>query len=342
MSEETNNPGGNDGGPDANREYKDGMFRAIFKDPAEFRRIASYLLNTDFGPDTPMEEVTLSSPLYMDRKNDVSFLVDGRLIVFTEHQSTVSPNIPLRFLIYVADTYKARFSVKDLHKGRRLTIPRPYFFVFYNGKRKVPQVEKIRLSDMFKDGPEQKNPPFSLDLEIAVYNINISTAPEILHRCDTLAQYEAFVELEQGYENELAQGYEKPLSRHEKGHVRKQAVNLATAECLKRGILTNFLTVHAKEIIYMMTGPITVEDMKECWQQEAREEAWEQRQGRRHGKGHGGGEVENRQGHENRRLRPGNHSQNHRPLQRRHPAVVTRDCRVPETGHTDRVFNRSR
>ncbi|MCL2220245.1 MAG: hypothetical protein FWC23_09285, partial [Chitinispirillia bacterium] len=97
-------------GPDANREFKDGMFRAIFKEPAEFRRVASYLLKTDFGPDTPMEEVTLSSPLYMGPKNDVSFLVDGRLIVFTEHQSTVSPNIPLRFLIYVADTYKARFS----------------------------------------------------------------------------------------------------------------------------------------------------------------------------------------------------------------------------------------
>jgi len=26
----------------------------------------------------------------------------------------------------------------------------------------------------------------------------------------------------------------------------------------------------------MMTGPITVEDMKECWQEEAREEAWEE------------------------------------------------------------------
>jgi len=90
-------------------------------------------------------------------------------------------------------------------------------------------VDTIRLSDMFKEWPGQKNPPFSLDLEIAVYNINISTAPEILHRCDTLAQYETFVELEQGYENELAQGYEKPLSRQEKGHVRKQAVKLATA-----------------------------------------------------------------------------------------------------------------
>jgi len=276
MSDETNIPDSDDdspNGPDANREFKDGMFRAIFKEPAEFRRIASYLLKTDFGPDTPMEEVTLSSPLYMGPKNDVSFLVDGRLIVFTEHQSTVSPNIPLRFLIYVADTYKARFSVKDLHKGRRLTIPRPYFFVFYNGKRKVSPVEAIRLSDMFKDWPGQKNPPFSLDLEIAVYNINISNAPEILHRCDTLAQYETFVELEQGYENELAQGYKKPLSRQEKGLVRKQAVKLATAECLKRGILVDFLNIHAKEIIYMMTGPITVEDMKECWQEEAREDA---------------------------------------------------------------------
>ncbi|MCL2269616.1 MAG: hypothetical protein FWC23_10600 [Chitinispirillia bacterium] len=274
MSDETNipdNPGDADG-PDANREFKDGMFRAIFRDPKEFLRVASFVLKTDFGPDTPMEEVTLSSPLYMGRKNDVSFLVDGRLIVFTEHQSTVSPNIPLRFLIYAADTYKARFSVKDLHRSRRLMIPRPYFFVFYNGNKNVPPVETIRLSDMFTDWPCPKNPSFSLDLEITVYNINISSAPEILHKCGTLAQYETFVELVRGYENELAFRYEKPLNRQEKDLVLKQAVKLATAECLKRGILADFLNTHAKEIVYMMTGPITVEDMKEYWQEEAREE----------------------------------------------------------------------
>ena len=71
----------------------------------------------------------------------------------------------------------------------------------------------------------------------------------------------------------------------------------------------------------MMTGPITVEDMKECWQQEAREETWEEAAKAMKAKGIDTVTI----------------------------AEVTglsiddiRRCRVPETEHTDRFFNRSR
>ena len=37
-------------------------------------------------------------------KNDVSFLIDGRLSLY-EHQSTYNPNLPLRFLLYIANQY---------------------------------------------------------------------------------------------------------------------------------------------------------------------------------------------------------------------------------------------
>jgi len=261
MSDETNIPDDNSAdGPGANREYKDGMFRAIFRKREEFLRVASYVMKTDFGPDTPMEEVTLSSPIYIDRRNDVSYLIDGRLIVFTEHQSALSPNLALRLLIYAADTYKTRYSAKSLH-GRSLKIPRPYFFVFYNGTRNLPPEQKMRLSDMFTEWHGPENPPFSLDLEFTIYNININKAPEILHKCETLAQYETFVELMRGYERD---------------HGRKQAIKLATAECMKRGILTEFLTIHGAELLYIMECRLTIEEMKEYWMEEAREDALEE------------------------------------------------------------------
>ena len=48
----------------------------------------------------------------MSMKNDVSFLIDGRLSLY-EHQSTKeTPNLPLRFLLYISHLY-SRMTVKE-------------------------------------------------------------------------------------------------------------------------------------------------------------------------------------------------------------------------------------
>ena len=38
------------------------------------------------------------------RYNDLAFAVEKQLIVMCEHQSTINPNMPLRFLPYITDT----------------------------------------------------------------------------------------------------------------------------------------------------------------------------------------------------------------------------------------------
>ena len=54
-------------------------------------------------PELP-EVNTLENAIYMTLKNDISFLIDGRLSLY-EHQSTYNPNLPLRFLLYIAKVY---------------------------------------------------------------------------------------------------------------------------------------------------------------------------------------------------------------------------------------------
>ena len=39
---------------------------------------------------------------YMDRYNDISFTVGGRLVLLIGRQSTINRNMPLRLLRYVA------------------------------------------------------------------------------------------------------------------------------------------------------------------------------------------------------------------------------------------------
>lgn len=64
----------------ANRLYRSRLFEMVFRDKM-------YLLE-------------LYNAVY------ISFLIDSRLTLY-EHQSTYSPNLPLRYLLYVADLYSS-------------------------------------------------------------------------------------------------------------------------------------------------------------------------------------------------------------------------------------------
>jgi hypothetical protein len=257
-----------------NREYKDGVFRMLFRDKDKFRELCNAVLGTDYGADTPMEEATLAGVLYRNYKNDVSYLVNGRMIVFAEHQSTICPNIALRFLGYMWDTYKPRVEGEKLLSRTKVKIPRPWFGVFYNGTEEAPKVQVVRLSDMFErwDGPD--NPPFTLDLEAPIYNINTVNRPELLSKSDTLAQYETFIELVREYEKERELG---------------KAIETAVDECITRGILTEFLKIHGAEVRNMLYAEFDNEKYIRYEKEAAREEGLTE--GRAEGRTEGIAEV---------------------------------------------------
>ncbi|MDR2592239.1 MAG: hypothetical protein LBC59_05465, partial [Chitinispirillales bacterium] len=91
MTDDSQNP--SDIGYQANRRYRDELFRAIFSEPAWFVSLYNAIRGTNFTADDLILETTLSDPLFVGLRNDVSFLVGSRLVVFMEHQSTVSRNI---------------------------------------------------------------------------------------------------------------------------------------------------------------------------------------------------------------------------------------------------------
>ena len=61
-----------------------------------------------------LEINTLENAIYMSIKNDLSFLIDGRLSLY-EHQSTCSPNLPLRFLFYISHLYSKMTREENLY-----------------------------------------------------------------------------------------------------------------------------------------------------------------------------------------------------------------------------------
>ena len=93
-----------------------------------------------------LEVSTLENAVYMNYKNDVSFVFDFELMLY-EHQSTMNPNMPLRDLFYVMSMLQKRISTKNLYSSKQVMIPSPRFVVFYNGTECQPERQILRLSD---------------------------------------------------------------------------------------------------------------------------------------------------------------------------------------------------
>ncbi len=71
--------------------------------------------------------------LFVARKNDLAFTVKNRVLVISEHQSTVNENMPLRDLLYLGRTLEKLPDKRTLYKRKLVKIPTPEFFVFYYG-----------------------------------------------------------------------------------------------------------------------------------------------------------------------------------------------------------------
>ena len=81
-----------------NRRYKDSVFVDLFgedKDAKEnFLSLYNALHGTHLNGSTELTPLRLGNVIYMSFCNDVSYLIDNKIIVLAEHQSTVNANMP--------------------------------------------------------------------------------------------------------------------------------------------------------------------------------------------------------------------------------------------------------
>jgi len=125
----------------------------------------------------------------MGQINDICFVIDGKLVVLVEHQSTINENMCLRMLIYSSKEYEKITDSKDLYREKMIKIPTPEFIVLYNGKEEFPDYKEMRLSDSF----EIKSETCFLELVAKVYNINKGRNVEMVSRSPVLSGYEDFI-----------------------------------------------------------------------------------------------------------------------------------------------------
>jgi predicted transposase/invertase (TIGR01784 family) len=255
-----------------NTRYKDSVFSFLFNNPDLLRELYSALTGTSLPPDIPVTVNTLRNMLFLGPINDISFEIAEKLIILIEHQSTINPNMALRLLLYLAKMYEKKLKDKNLYGSKLIKIPRPEFWVLYNGTEPYPERQTLRLSDAFEAvkelGISEKT---ALELEVQVININEGQNEAIVRRCKTLAQYSAFIDKVRSFTKELGD--------------REEGMKAAIRYCCEHDILGEFLENHAGEVMNMLLEEYTVEDAIAIMRNDILEEGLEKglEQGREEG-----------------------------------------------------------
>ena len=229
-----------------NRNYKDSVFVDLFAYDITAKENFISLYNALHGTNldvktTDVQPVMLERVLYMKYYNDIAMLIDGKIVILIEHQSTINQNMPFRFLEYIARIYE-KITTKDEKFGRKLVkLPIPEFYVFYNGKDDYPTESIMKLSDAFmqlegKLKNQLENANYPLEISVKVININVDKENPILKRCEALKEYSEFIEqVRSNIENNVPE----PLTN-------------AIKEAIKKGFLSDYLNRKSTEVQNML------------------------------------------------------------------------------------------
>ena len=235
-----------------NRIYKDRLYKMIFNDKSELLKLYNAINGTHYDDPAMLTITTLDNAIYMTMENDLSFIIDMRLALY-EQQSTVNPNLPLRFLMYITDIYSAYTKDMNIYGSKKVQIPLPSFVIFYNGVKSQPDRTEFFLSELFHPTTDQP----ALELKAVMLNINKGHNQELMNACHTLRDYSEYVARIRTYSAEM------PLT---------DAVEKAITECIHENILRDFLLKNRAEAKAMSIYEYDVEKTLRMFREEGYED----------------------------------------------------------------------
>ena len=243
------------------KQYKDTLFRTLFSDNDRFLELFNAVADSKYPDGTKVEPCPTNSLLA--RFNDLAACIGSQLIVFFEHQSTISKNLPLRMLEYATEILYSTVIDKDkLYGSAQVMIPAPMFFVLYNGEQKLEN-HVMRLSDAFL----MRDSEPALELKAKVVNINYGGGEASLERSPALKGYSYLIA-------EIRRNLRSGMSRD-------NAITAAIDTCIGQGILRAFLTEYYAEVMKMLNYEYDAEAERRVLRQEGLQEG--RQEGRQEG-----------------------------------------------------------
>jgi hypothetical protein len=238
-------------------KYKDTLMRMLFKDPERAVELVNAITGSNYTEDNHVVMCDLGYSL-LKRYNDLAFVVDNQLLFMIEHQSSINPNMPLRFLSYMTDVLYTWFVKVDKLYGKKLhPIPVPKFYVLYNGVEPLKE-KTLKLSDAFYI----KGEPVSLEVMVEIVDVNYASGHKVLERSESLRGYAYLVE--------------QIRCCMARGMTRDQAIRESIDLCIQEGVLVEFLQRYYAEVAKMLRWEYDQEAEFRVLRQEAREEGKEE------------------------------------------------------------------
>lgn len=238
-----------------NRKYKDRLFRFIFSDKGNLLQLYNAINDSHYNNPDDLVITTIDDVVYMGMKNDLSFIIDDIMSLY-EHQSTYSPNLPLRGLFYFSAMYRNYIEPmkQKLYTDSPLRIPFPVYLVFYNGSMEEPERKEIPLSDLFIQNGKGLQP--ALECTALLLNINVGHNQELMEKCRILKEYAQFIHTIR--------------SKISVGLPFQEAVETTVEDCISQNILSEILRKNKAEVIDMILTEYDENEFREF----LKEDSW--------------------------------------------------------------------
>ena len=211
----------------AKRTAKNSVFLDLFQNKSYLLKLYKTLHPEDTtATEDSLTDVTIENVLTDNLYNDLGFIVNNKLMILIEAQSTWTMNILVRVLLYLAQSYHEYFqrTSQNYYKSKKVKMPKPELYVIFTGNKGL-KPGKISLSKEFFEGSD-------IDIEVRAKVIYESGTDDIIN------QYIIFCKVF----NEQTKQY---------GMTRK-AVTETIRICKDRNILREYLLDREKEVVTIM------------------------------------------------------------------------------------------
>ncbi len=233
------------------RTAKNSVFLDLFQNKTYLLKLYQTLHPEDkTATEDSLTDVTIENVLTDNLYNDLGFIVNNRLMILVEAQSTWTMNILVRVLLYLAQSYHEYFqrTNQNYYKSKKVKMPKPELYVIFTGS-------KGRKPDQISLGKEFFNDA-SIDIEVKAKVIYESDKDDIIN------QYIIFC---------------KVFNEQTRHHgMTKKAVTETVRICRDRNILREYLAQREMEVVTIMMSLFDEEEiMKSFIKSERHDEALE-------------------------------------------------------------------
>ncbi len=232
----------------AKRTAKNSVFLDLFQNKSYLLKLYKTLHPEDItATEDSLTNITIENVLTDNLYNDLGFIVNNKLMILIEAQSTWTMNILIRVLLYLAQSYHEYFqrTNQNYYKSKKVKIPKPELYVIFTGN-KGRKPDQISLSKEFFEGAE-------LDIEVKATVLYENDEKDIIN------QYIIFCKI---------------FNEHTNQHgMTQKAITETIRICKNREVLREYLTQREKEVVTIMMSLFDEEQIMESYIKSERYEA---------------------------------------------------------------------